>query len=230
MLLTVCGEDVISAREYLVKLKNDYKAKEFILQSISPKDIEENYKNDMSSTGLFAQNKAYFVDGLNSYIAKLKSAPVLEILKKIADDPNIHLINWEEGKSSRDIKVKLLGTVKEFKPEKSIFTLLDTCYPQNLQTFIRTLNSVASTQDEGFIFAMLTRHVRTLILAHIGHLPATVQAWQRGKLTSQAKRWDIDKLVSFYEGLAKIDYGLKTSTNIYGYQKSIELLACYFLK
>jgi hypothetical protein len=56
-----------------------------------------------------------------------------------------------------------------------------------------------------------------------------VASWQAGKLSKQASYWKEGKLEAFYDGLARIDVSIKTSSNIHGLGKSLDILFCYFL-
>lgn len=229
MLITVCGEDSTASRNYIHTLKQDYRKKDYDIVNTPSREILDVMKTGSHSLSLFEQKRVFFTEGINTYIPRIRDKSTLKEIEQLSVNKEIEIINWEEGKSSRDLKTKLLGIIKEFKPDKTIFSLLDACYPSNLQAFVSTLNQVAGTQDEGFVYAMLCKHIRTLILAGSDALPASIPSWQRYKLVGQAKKWNLDKLVSFYEGLAKIDVSLKTSSNIYGIKKSLELLACYYL-
>lgn len=229
MLLTVCGEDTGASRNYISQLKQEYKKKDYEILNIAAKDIEEQYKNDMSAGTLFSLKKVLFLDNLSQYAARKRDKIFLEMMAAIQSDKELDVINWEGNKTARDLNAKVYGTIKEFKPSESIFSLLEACYPGNFPQFIAALHSVSTYQEEGFIFAMLCKHIRSLILASANALPATVMAWQKSKLTAQANRWNEKKLIAFYEGLARIDAGLKTSSNVYGLTASIELLICYFM-
>lgn len=227
MLITICGEDTAASRKYLQQLKEDYRKKEYAVFTVKPTELEEAYKNDLQSSTLFNTNKVFFVDNLSSSIGR-KSDTFKKIIEKINADKDVTVINWE-GKSAWELKSKAYGSLKEFKPASTIFELLDACYPGNLRSFITKLNTVSEYQDEIFIFTLLHRQVRSLILASENIFPPTVAPWQRGKLASLAKQWQKEKLLSFYEGLYKIDLSLKTSNNVYGVKKSLELLSCYYL-
>ncbi len=148
-------------------------------------------------------------------------------MKKLIDDKSTTIIDWEE-KSGREIKLKP-SEIKEFKLSNTVFQLQEACYPGNLKTFIKSLNTVSETQDEGFIFTMLSRHIRTLLLTKTDQLPTSVPFWMKKKFLDQTNRWSLEGLLGFYEGIARLDSSIKTSNNLYGIKGSLELLSCYYL-
>lgn len=229
MIMTVCGEDSVSSREYVYRLKQEYKDKQYDVMSVKVKDLIELLKGESYSSSLFDLPTVYFIEQLSGYLARNKSKEAQQPLDAISTNSNVTIINWEADKPARDLRSKLLGTIKEFKPASSVFALLETCYPGNLQSFITTLQSVVEHQDELFVFTMLSRHIRLLIKASSRVLPADLPSWQKGKLIGQSSKWDTKKLIQFYEGMIRIDRSLKTSSNTHGLMKSIELLSCYFL-
>jgi DNA polymerase III delta subunit len=228
MLTTVCGEDTRASREFVHTLKKNLIHDGYFITEISASALEEEYKSDMAAQSLFGQKKAYFLDNVSRLIGRKRDAATLTFLEKIQSDEDIMVINWESSKTARDLNPKKYGKIQEFKPDKSIFNLLDECTPSQMRRFLTTLEAVSHTQDEGFVFAMLVKHIRTLVLAANGALPPGTPPWQKGKLVKQASEWDQHKLIAFYEGLARIDVALKTGTNTFGMKKSLELLACYF--
>ena len=117
---------------------------------------------------------------------------------------------------------------KECKPEKSIFQLLDACYPGNLKEFMNAMNVVNASQDASFIYAMLCKHVRNIILAKENAL-GNMSPWQKQGLYKLGKMWEMNKLIGFYEGLARIDIALKTGGSPYDVRKSLDILVCYYL-
>ncbi|NTU47080.1 hypothetical protein HGA88_05630 [Candidatus Roizmanbacteria bacterium] len=229
MLTIICGEDSIASRAYLSQLKVQYQSKQYEIQSVAPSELETVYKSAEGTLTLFGAPIIYVVENLQKAYTRSKKGTFAQIIQELAKNPEIEVIDWEEGKSQRDVSLSKLGTAKEFKPEKSIFQLLDLCYPGNKVVFTKTLEKVANTQDEGFIFAMLARHIRTLVLAFSEALPSSIPSWQRAKLYGQAKKWDGKKLVEYYEALAKIDSGLKSSSNVHGYKNSLDILSVYYL-
>ncbi len=229
MLTVICGEDITASRQYFSSLKEQYEKKNFELRNIVPSDLEEIYKNSEGVISLFGQQNAYYVDKLSTFISRKKKSTFEAMFKELVANKDIHIIDWEEKSAYELTSIKKHASdFKEFKPEKSIFQLMDTCYPNNLKGFLKSVDTVHQTQDDTFIFAMLCKHVRTLILAKenaLGNMPP----WQKKNVLTQAKMWNMDKLIGFYEGLAKIDMSLKTSGTPFTVKKSLDILSCYYL-
>lgn len=229
MLIIVCGEDSSSSRQYILDLKKEYAKKQYDTLNVHARDIIETVtKSDLNSS-LFSQKIIYFTENLNTYLSRIKNKELLGQFEQIATNKTVEVIDWEDGKSARDLKIAKLGTVKEFKPSSNIFQLLDALAPKNRLRFLSLLESVTKTQDSLFVFTMLSRHARTLLLAKTGSFGSRVQPWQKGKLSAQAKQWDEAKLEGFYQGLFKIDTALKTSATPFDLKKSLDILACYYL-
>jgi hypothetical protein len=227
MLTIICGEDTVASRAYFITLQEEYQKKGYFLDKIQPNQIEEVAHSQTDGGMLFFEKRVYVVQNLTSYTARKKSKEFEATMQSLIANKQLEIIDWEE-KSGREIKLKA-SQVKEFKPSASIFQLQEACYPQNLQSFVKQLNAVADTQEEGFIFTMLARHTRTLLLAKTNQLPSTVPFWMKKKFQDQADKWTLEGLTGFYEGLAKLDLSTKTNHNIYGIKGSLELLGCYFL-
>lgn len=229
MLTIACGEDSTVSRQYVLDLKKDYQQKQYETLNIHAKDIIEAVtKSDLTSS-LFSQKIIYFTENLNTYLSRIKNKELIGQFEQISTDKTVEVVDWEEDKSARDLKIAKLGRVKEFKPASNVFQLLDACTPKNRLKFLTLLESVTKTQDSLFVFTMLSRHARTLLLAKTGSFGTRVQPWQRGKLSSQAKQWDEEKLEGFYRGLFKIDTALKTGATPFDLKKSLDILACYYL-
>ena len=227
MLTIICGEDTIASRNYFVSLKKDFLTKGFDIRDIKFEEIKEIPRWLAESPTLFFQKKVFFSENLNKKIKKDNKSMLAE-LQMVNQMSNADLIDWE-GVSVRELKFSKLGKIKEFKPDQSIFKLLDALYPGNRSDFIKLLGRLTQDLDENFVFIMLTRYVRNLILLKEGVNPPTLQTWQVRKLQFQAKQWKIENLVNFYEALFKIEIGLKTGSNPFSIKKSLDILACHFL-
>lgn len=232
MLTIVAGEDSISSRKKLQELKEKYKTEGYSIESTAPADVPELVKTAEGVTNLFGQESIYVVEKLSSKYKGREKTAFKEAVQEIAQSTTIHLIDWESAKSAYELSAlkRISTSFFEAKPQKGIFELLDACVPGNLSEFLNSVDQVNKTQDMGFIYALLCKHVRKLILASENALDSKTAPWQRGKLKTQAGTWDQIKLVKFYENLARIDISMKTSSTPYDLRGSVELLVCYYLK
>jgi len=229
MLTVVCGEDSISSRNYLVELKNSFHQKNSEIVDIVSSRIDEILKWQGESMTLFSRDQVFFTENLRELVNKKSSLKWQKTIEKIVKLKRISLIDFEDEISSRYLKFPLGTIVKEFKPKENIFKFLDLCFPSNLKNFLISLDSLVKTIDENIIFYMLYKHIRNLLIIKSGQSIPRLQTWQIAKLKKQAYNWEEKKLLSFYEGLHKIDISTKTSTNPYSIKKSLDILACYFL-
>lgn len=227
MLTIICGEDAVASRQYFYDSLEAYRKKGTGITAIEAGDLTE--LPHRSGAGLFISETVYTIENLNRSIARKGSKHTLETLQKIANSKTVHLIDWENFISSRELKIGKSGTVKEFKPSNTVFKLLDACYPGNAEYFLTVLHKITDVKNEMFVYLMLVRHMRTVFLTKMTGVPRAASPWQRSKLAAAAKQWDSAKLTGFYQRLLTIDTTLKTGRNFYGIQKSLDILACYYL-
>lgn len=228
MLTIICGEDTVTSRKYFSDLKHSFAKKGNEVKHISSSELPDIPKWLAESSSLFGERLIFFAENTNKLLSRKKGDRLMETLKTIADLKNAELFIWEEA-GGREIRLKGIGQIKEFKPNQTIFKLLDMCVPSNKLPFLKALETLRQSTDEYFIFVMLHRHIRNVLVTKLGNPPASLQPWQMQKFASQANLWQLETLLTFYEGLIRIDISTKTGTNPHGIKKSIEILACYFL-
>lgn len=227
MITVICGEDTVTSRTYFTSLLYDYRKKNYEVKKIEPEEIFEINKWMADSSSLFAQKNIFVVEYLNKKVRR-DNKKLKDELEKIDKMKDIQLIDWEDV-SAREIKAGMGGKIKEFKPAKNIFKLTEAVYPGNKKTFLMLLGQLSDGANDQFIFLMLSRHIRSLILTKEGLSSSRIKQWQIYKLNSQAKHWSLDKLLDFYEGLLRIDISLKTGRSPYSVKESLDILACYYL-
>lgn len=235
MLTIICGEDHVAAREYFKNLKDKYREKHIEIRLISSSEVEEMKKWLLDSPSLFFEKKVFFTENLTKALKRKKNPGTLLDLANIAKNNDVELYVWEDGLSARIIntnvsmaKLAKIARIKEFKPKENIFQLLDACFPSNKQKFIALLRDLLHNTNQEFIFMMLARHVRNLILAKENALSAKLPFWQKNKISSQAKFWQKEKLMIFYESLFRIERRAKTSAS-QTLSQSLEITACLLL-
>lgn len=227
MITVICGEDSISAYNYYLDLKKHYRQKNYEIFEIKSDEIENINLWMKESLTLFSSKKIFFTRDINKRISKKQNLKINKILQEIIENPKIELIDFEEEIQARSLKFPKKIQIKEFRPHENIFKLQESLYPGNLKNFISILNKINA--DDYFIFAMLSRHTRNLILAKNGIFDKKLADWQLKKLKLQASKWDEKKLINFYDGFFKIDLQQKTSSTPYSIRESLEILACYYL-
>ena len=227
--MVICGEDNAASREYFVSLLNKYREKGYLPQNVALDDLKILVGGNSQAPNLFGLKQLYNIENLNKKLGRAKNEELASMLKKIDQNKEFILIDWEDSTPSRDLKIRRLGTIKEFKPSQNVFKLLDACYPANLASFNRILNEVATPRSEVFIYIMLTRHLRSLLLAKEGELSSRLQPWQKQRIIRQTQHWDRSNLLTFYQKLLGIDITLKTGKNVFGIKASIEILSCYYI-
>jgi hypothetical protein len=232
MLTIFCGEDSVTARAEYLKAIEKYKSSQAEILSVATSSLLDIQRGIGESLSLFSEQKIFCMEGLEKYgfkkSTKAKKDAIYEAIVSLTASKSIIILDFEEGKQGRLLKLKDLAKISEYKPSTSIFQLMDLCVPGNKLNFISALRTVCETQDEMFVFVMLSRHLRQLVLVSQG-VPLTLPPWQKGKISTQAKKWDSQKLLNFYEGIIKIEIGAKSSANPYGIAKSLEILACHYL-
>jgi len=229
MLTIICGEDSSSSRKYYSDLKKEYLLKQYEIFDINFSQIENIPLWLGESESLFSKKKVFFTQNLNKKISKKTSLKLLKIISDIEKSEQIELVDWEEEITSRYLKFGNNSKIKEFKPNQSIFKLQDSLYPGNLTNFLKILSELPDSVEGLFIFIMISRHLRNLLIIANGGTIPKMFSWQLAKLNSQAKKWDKEKLLAFYLSLHKIDLLIKTSKNPFSVKKSLDILACYFL-
>lgn len=227
MLTIICGEDTSTSRLYYNSLIQQYSQKDYrIIEIVADQlDLIPAWLSD--SYSLFETHQVFSTELLNKKL-KRQDTMLIKIIEDIANDKNNTLIVWEPC-SKRELKYGKLSTVKEFKPKDTIFKLLDSLYPGNKKNFISALSSISQTTDPFFIFSMVSKHTRTLLLAKSDIFSSRLQSWQISKIKYSARVWNLEKLTRFYEGLCRVDRNVKTSSSPFDIAQSLDILACYFL-
>lgn len=227
MILVVAGEDVRASRSHLINLKDDYIKKGFTLRPISFEELPQLRLWLGSSPNLFNSPFVFIGEHFNKKI-NMRNKVLAEELIEINRSTEISLLIWEEL-PKRLLKLGKIAQVKEFPLRDSIFKLLDSFFPSNRSKFLQILEGLTEYVEDSFIFAMLVRHTRNLILAKSQALPKTIQPWQASKLIKQSTYWRKEDLLRFYEALLRIDIANKTSSNPYTFKQSIDILSVHFL-
>lgn len=227
MLTVICGEDTVQARQYLQEQVTAARKKGAEVRVGSPRDLEAAIKDGTVSSGLFSSLIVFQTNGLVGHLAKKRQKKPQ--LAAYAADTSITILDWEGGKSAYTLGLQKESYVKEFRPSADIFQLLGLIQPGKKVAFVQSLRQLIDHQDPVFVYTMIHRRVRSLIV--LGHDPSAekLHPFQKKQMISQAQQWDQKKLIGLYEGLCRIDRSLKTNASPLSIPQSLEILACFYV-
>jgi len=226
MITVVCGDDQSASRNYFASLRLTLEKKNLQAKFIKPEGLAELNNWIADTSPLFAKRNIFFTENLNKEIKK--SDRLLDEVTKIAKNDQVDVYVWED-EPARFLKIKNLGNIKEFKPSKNIFKLVESFYPGNKSIFLNMLADLAALEEPIFILQMIVRQVRNLILAKENITPLRMQSWQVARLRQQAVCWRLTNLILAYESLFSIEINLKSNGSPATLTDSLDILACLFL-
>lgn len=227
MITIFCGEDNSTSRLSFSSEIASFKSKGYIAKQIAPEDLKY-LKSGYEDYTLFGSRTIYTNENIHKAYIRNK-AKLNDLLNTLYKNKELNILIWVDSVSKRDLGITAPIIVKEFRPDKNIFKLLESCYPSNLKNFVNTLNEIKSKNNEFFIFLMLSRHIKKLLLYQLGIKQANIQQWQEIKIDQQQKKWKKDKLIDYYDKLIGIDSMIKLGKSPYGMFAYIETLSAYYL-
>jgi DNA polymerase-3 subunit delta len=125
-------------------------------------------------------------------------------------------VNYSRAVQTEDVEALGIPVFHE-----TIFALVDALAHQDGKSASRLLRNFLDEQDPGYVFTMITRQFRLLLLARevldAGGTEQDVRAgagiktfYEARKITAQARRFSISTLESVYRKLLEIDSAIKT--------------------
>jgi len=221
-IIVYCGDDIISSRKAFLEHLQSLKDQDFDIQRIFGKDLtEEQLELFSGPVGLFGQKRCLAIEGLLSLPKSREKNKILEIVKLL----DCYLVDWETKEFSKSEQQKLgqKFVFKNFKLPEVLFKFLDKLSPSKTSENLRMFRLAIETVDPAFVFLMLARQIRLLILASENNLSG-LPSWQSQKLFSQAKLFEKTKLCGLYQKLLDIDFHQKTSRSAFSLVSVLDLL------
>lgn len=219
MMTLLHGNNVVASRAKLMARIDEARKHGKEIRQLDGKTLDvPALTQAVESSSLFGGNVLVVIEGLLIKLGKKEKLAVqlIDILKR--SESTIDIILWEEKEIGKTLTA-LLGSkcsVELFKIPVVIFQLLDT---MRLDFFHQALLIDAPER----IFVMIVRRVRELIMVKDGVTPEGIQGWQAGRLTSQAKSFTMDKLLSMEKKLLEIDISIKDGSSPFPLAQQLEL-------
>lgn len=227
MITIICGEDNSASRLYFANEIASFKSKGYVAKQIASEDLKY-LKSGYEDYTLFGSRTIYTNENIQKAYTRNRTK-LNDLLNTLSKNKELNILIWVDSISKRDLGITAPIYVKEFRPDKNIFKLLESCYPTNLKNFIHTLNEIKTKNNEFFIFLMLSRHLKKLLLYQLGIKQSNIQQWQEIKLDQQQKNWKNEKLIDYYDKLIGIDSMIKLGKSPFGMFAYIETLSSYYL-
>lgn len=220
-ILVYSGSDIVSSRKAFLDYLQSLQVNDFELVRVNGKDLtEEALELHSSPTSLFGQKKCLAIEGLLSITKSKDKDKVLKIVTLL----DCCIVDWENKDFSKAEQQKFPNFVfKNFKLPSILFNFLDSLSPGKTKANLDFFHKVIEEVDPAFVFLMIIRQFRYLILASGNELTG-MPPWQSGKFFHQAKLFNKEKLPVIYEKLLEIDYRQKTSQTVKDLVFELDLL------
>lgn len=216
------GEDIISSRKAFLEHLECLKKEDYETVRINGKDAtEETLILHSSPNSLFGQKKLLAIDSLLSGKKFKENEKILKTLSSL----ECVIAIWENKDFSKADQLKYPNFVfKNFKLPQLLFNFLDSIVPGNTKNNLILFEETILSVDPSYLFLMLIRQIRLLILASDKNDLLKLAPWQKGKLQKQAKYFTLEKLKNINRRLLQIDFSQKTSQTPFPLEQQLELL------
>lgn len=219
MKILLHGENIVESREALHQIRTKHKGE---ILNLNGKTVSlTEIKQALESMSLFEGDRLVIIENLFSRQSKTQLKELIDYIANIKT--NTSLVLWE-GKELGKVALRKFTAfdVQLFKIPKVLFAFLENIIPGNIEKMLVLLNESRKSNEEMFIFLMIVRQIRLLLLAKdqglIGMPP-----WIAGKLSHQSREFTNDQLIKLYKKLLLIDIGQKTGRASYNLGQELDL-------
>jgi DNA polymerase III delta subunit len=218
------GNDIVSSRKGFIAHQETLKSQGLEVAQVLGKDLTaEKLKMLSSPTTLFGQKRALAIEELLGGRKSKEQEKVIEEISSV-ESP---IVIWEGKDFSRADQAKFPRPFifKNFKLPEQMFKFLGSIEPGKKKENVIGLRTTLESVEPGFLFLMLVRQARMLVLAKDGAL-GRMPPWQQARIKKQAACFELNDLKKLYRQLLKIDYQQKTSSLPFDLSQMLELLMC----
>ena len=215
------GENNATSRLAYIDHLEVLKAKGYEIVPIIGKELTgEVLETNLSSNSLFGNLRSLAIE---NFFSLSKSKEREDLIDKISKYKEI-IVFWESKDLSKSIYAKNpIFTLKNYKLPQVLFSFLDSLVPGKPKENLNQLQKTIEFVEEGYIFAMMARQIRLLILAKDKCLDSMLP-WQSGKLYKQAENFEMKKLITIYNKILEIDFLEKTSQTPFSLYSQLQVL------
>lgn len=223
MIYLFHGDHHLKSRNLLnQKIKNFKEENREIIRL--PQDFKiEELKQALESSSLFGQEKAVIVENLFSKKGNNQEKIIDYLLGQKHFLPEF--VIWESEVLQSRILKKLppFWKILLFKTPRLIFKFLDSLKTTSSSQSLALIKECLKTEEPEFIFFMLARQIRLLILAR-ENLLTKMAPWQKDKLKKQTSNFTLKELLNLHKKLLEIDRKIKTGKTLMPLNWHLDLL------
>ncbi len=195
MIYLIHGPDVVSSKNFLLKLRENYS----VVEVISEKESRKGDRKLPTGQTLFQDKKLVILENFD-----LKNF-------KLPKTNDYDLVLWFDSVVSQIIKADKVWLFKE-KNQVSSFKLADLVSYGREKQALETLNQLLRTKGEQeLIIGSLVRQLKLITLVLKGETAEVSQSeYLKAKIVEQSRNWTLEKIRVGLLHLLKTDLLLKT--------------------
>lgn len=225
MITIFTGDNFEESRKQFISLRQSYQSKGYFIIELTKETLQEIDKWLYDSQTLFATQKVFFAENI------LSKKQDRQYVQSLESSQSVDLVCWESETDERIVKFFFKkARVLVSKLPVSIFKFLDDVFPGNKLNALLSLHELVKSVDENIILFMLERRARELLLIKYGSTPSSsLASWQLGKLKAQSSHWKLERLISFYDALYRVEYKAKKGQTPYSLREALDIVVMFYL-
>ncbi|KUK82927.1 MAG: hypothetical protein XD98_0472 [Microgenomates bacterium 39_6] len=223
MLTILHGKNVTNSRNLLNSLIKQAQKKNQTITRITTENFQVDNLVNALEPDLFNQERLIILDDFQKFSLS-QQKKIAQIINQSSSEKKI--IIW----ANKNLPAKILNLFPKkqdqlFKPDKTIFSFLDSLSPDNKKKSLYLLNQTLKKEAVGLVFYLLVDRIEDLIIAKSDYRKELKKApWQKKRLIRQAENFSQNQLEKMLKGLILLDYQQKTGQIPYSFEFGLELL------
>ncbi len=209
MITIIHGDNTTASRK---KLNEMLVGVENVVRFSAKKDAVADIVMGFDSGELFGGTRTVVLEGVFSLRGKNQEKLMSEIqLRKDSADA---IVLYQETVVTKTTLTKFKqANVLGFELPKYFFQFMDALLPHSAQKALALFHEM-DPGDAEQLFYSLVKRMRQLLMIKSGNAQAFEELskmgdWQLGKLSSQARMWQVPELTHFYSELLMLEVGMK---------------------
>lgn len=214
MITILHGDDITASRSHLLEKKQAAPGTVTLTtEQLNLTDLAQIFEGE----GLFEETKTVCIEDFFTKRKKGKEQDAI-LTYLLSQGAHHDIVFWEKKQLTPSVLKLVKGArVIVFKLPQEIFSFLDGIRPGNAKQSMETFHKALKNTEAEMLFYMLIRQFR-ILLALKDPKPTIdeaerLQPWQKTKLLSQSRTFDVVTLRKKYKALYEIDLQQKTGEN-----------------